>query len=1109
MIVSTGTNTVTTGLLSLNPLAGHSITFSSIGPAATLNVTGAPINVTTSGASGNVAINAGTTVASNNSVTLNINGGTFTNNGALTTSAAGGSVNVQSTSSLALNGSGLLSATGGGASVVGISGVTVSFGGNQQLDAGTGGSALISATSTLTFTSGNQSVAGNAPLTVTSPIVNFGNGAQLSSAAGGVITLNSSADQTLGVAAGGVSTSSSPTGTIALAPSGKLSVTTNGAGTGTLQLDTPSLALTATSATIGANSTLNSTGNQSLSLADLANNGTLSAAGSITLQDNTGVTVTGTGTIAATALTANSTNGFVSLSQGAITSPLTGTAALNYTVTTVGGALTVGSLTSGGGAVSVTNNGGSLTITDGSSISAFSNVSLTGTTALNIGTTGAVTVQAGMLGNAFDPLSTNMTDYDLSAFTSPGSVTFRTTAGSMTVSDNLSVTAAGGSIGFSSAGNLTMGSNETLFAQGGNVWLNAFGDISIGGGTFSAVARGTPGQIFFPGANTILPNYQGGNIAIDANVLQPSYDSYLRSNFDVNRVTAGSQTISAGVTTPGTTLSYSNGGMLSLVATGIGAINVIGSTLSADGAVIHIDPPGAVINISNLTLTAIGPALTGGTAPPIVAGTTTATALAAITTIKAPAIIVANAEDIQSTNQGLSARSVPLDTIRFSVGLSSTTPATNTQACTTSSEISFANDNDTTGWSVASGHCQPFSIQGNEGTMLVGRGGTSVGPGKDNSLNLAEGKLVAVTSKNPLVVATLHGEVTLPANSAMIIEETSSGVMRVTNLGGASDTTISVSSHGDTHTITAMAGQEIIVADRSTSEEELIPIDGVERLSVGANLEVGTLQLRKNSINRAQLLNADNLLSCPRVCIPFPMRARLKDLSRDVQSQQQSRLPSASNPIRPIAFATPAVSPTVNIKTIQAGGNVLKHASGTDFEMSTDNILRLRHGELLISAKRPIVVVSDCGSVEVKKGAIALITKKNGALCAATLWESSPGSVEMLTGGRRVAIAPGSEMVAAERPALIDAMLKSDPKARRRVVRTTLPGGQGILTSEMSFVSMFVDSQLISEVFKSGEDTDRQVSSRMAKMAVALTVVTAKHGGYSVVNPTSSRDGKP
>ena len=138
---------------------GQNISFNnSSGTASTLNLNGAPVTITATGATTAVATNE--TVSSDHNITIDANAsgvtaGTINNNGVITSSAAAGTILVQSTAAGNLNvgGTGSYTTTGAGANAINFettaaAGNVLTFTGSPVITPGTSGTVLIQSPST-------------------------------------------------------------------------------------------------------------------------------------------------------------------------------------------------------------------------------------------------------------------------------------------------------------------------------------------------------------------------------------------------------------------------------------------------------------------------------------------------------------------------------------------------------------------------------------------------------------------------------------------------------------------------------------------------------------------------------------------------------------------------------------------------------------------------------------------------------------------------------------------------------------------------------------------------------------------------------------------------
>jgi hypothetical protein len=90
----------------------------------------------------------------------------------------------------------------------------------------------------------------------------------------------------------------------------------------------------------------------------------------------------------------------------------------------------------------------------------------------------------------------------------------------------------------------------------------------------------------------------------------------------------------------------------------------------------------------------------------------------------------------------------------------------------------------------------------------------------------------------------------------------------------------------------------------------------------------------------------------------------------------------------------------------------------------------------------------------------------------------------------------GQEIIVGPNDGSVDAIIKSDGLARRRVV-TDVQGIYTISRCEFSPLSVLAKNNIVSSLLNSKENTDRALSAKLMKMAACLMQATASHGAYS------------
>lgn len=998
----------------------------------------------------------------------------------------------------------------------------------------TGLNAILNMTDALSITS---SIGSN--ISISSPNIYFGTGSNINSGADVIISTNN-----IRVNDGTNGTISGTSGNIAISAPfiQNLSFTkTAGAGSATLNLNGIPTLLTVDNGTLTIDANVDVLSNNNitanLTTAPVVNNGNLrssSGTGTITLNALAGdLNVSGTGLLqAANGIALNSTTAAVIVNQPTITGAVSGTAGTSYSVTATGaGGLTAGNtITANNGAVTLLASGGLLTVNPGASISATLNVNMTGQTGVVIGTGAgaAVSVQAGRLAGGFNAFSTNINDYNTTAFTSSGAVLVTSNTGNININDNVTLLSLGNSVGLTSANDITFGNNNNLFAQGANVWMYAANRIIANNGSqFQSVARYLPaGTVVIDGTN--VQNFQGGGIAIYAGGAPQNYDTLLR-NLQLARVSAGTVNISGGVSTVGTTFNSTNGSTYELIAPGAGKVSLENSTVNIDGAVLSIDPPGDTIFLSSMVLTIVGPPLTGTPVPPPPTPTpSTSTTLTSSATVTSP--VATTVENEAATIPNPIALTTDLTSDRFE---SPVIPMAINQ------EVQIINNtvaSDTNTFVVAAGDCQPFELtQDNDNnpvnesrTAIVGEGGTEFAPNGSGNVVLKQGKMVLLTGNRDMTVATNQGDVVIPANSSSIVEQRNSGLVRISALTGT-PAKFTLKGSAD-EILAANPGEELVVGDSSLSDEELIAADGVDReIVVGGSISIAHTKITKVKFNVDMLANREPLLQCNMGNF-YGLNRRFNNLRRDMigvgsnsgpntninpTSNKTSFNPqntnsgvlknisahnqeTAQSELKPIAYINASIGPAAkSVSSFESGHFVIKHGKHTNVNVDENGVINLTKGSIVVRALDPSLVKAGRYTVSVDPGAIALVEVDGSIVKIANLYEGKLHSVKAYVKRGSVPIASGQEAIFGIGEGQIGTWLKNNPVARRRMKNVSLKGGHKLTRSEVSLVSMIQNSPLLFEVWKSEHHSDKDISDKVLKMAACLLQVTTSHGPYS------------
>jgi fibronectin-binding autotransporter adhesin len=796
---------------------------------------------------------------------------------------------------------------------------------------------------------------------------------------------------------------------------------------------------------------------------DINNGGNVHASGTLT--------ITAPSTNAITVAAGGSLNGAtISLTAGASTnngSITAGAGGVTFNMTS--GSLTNnGSITAGAGGIQFSQAGAGLTVAGTGTL--FTTGSISASSA-----TGPVSIVQGVITGALDG-------------TSVGGYSVQTTNGTLDA-DNSNVKTQGGDLSFLSSQDISV-ANGTLTTGGGNVILSAAGTIAGNNATITANSASSNQQVTI-GTGTF--SFTGGAIGIfaDGGTTPANADTQLLG-FTQSRVFQGTLNglQASNVTATGIVITDNNqtdSGFIKLDSTG-GTISLVSATINNQGGVIFLDPGltfnGATFNASQPSLPSPAPLPTLPPAPstppalplPLSTAGTISIATTSTTRVTDPANNV-----VTSVDQNPETRVVNSNFV-----------FTGTIGCVPQfMDVAAASQTPDASWYMVSGSCESFTFHNEDGLLIVGSKGTMLSPLSNGIVELHGGRMLATTGAKPLQIQTSHGIVKLEPGSSAIIDQKSTGVTQVDVLVGA-PASVQVNSKDEHKLITANAGEEVVTASGDIDDEEMIPVDGVDR-SLEASLVVADTKATKSSVSVSQLLEKDNLVNCVFGCLPNAVRARLEKV-KDKSGSHVAQAPVPAMAYKLVNQPMEVESNETSKLKIPTGS--IRFSSNAQF-LSEPAVLKLSNGQVLVAAQKPMIVETKQSSIHLNAGDTAVVSCNAHSTSVTPLWQKQVSSITIQVGKETLRSPEGDEVVVCDSQTSLAEMQKKDPLARRLVRIRNLAEGPAIMTSEVSCLSLIRQTPVLMTLFKSKEPADIAMRQKMEKMAVVLSIVTDSHGNYA------------
>jgi hypothetical protein len=370
-----------------------------------------------------------------------------------------------------------------------------------------------------------------------------------------------------------------------------------------------------------------------------------------------------------------------------------------------------------------------------------------------------------------------------------------------------------------------------------------------------------------------------------------------------------------------------------------------------------------------------------------------------------------------------------------------------------------------------------------------------------------------ITDRDTVAVKTVQGTIIVPSRSSVMLEQGLRGITRLDNLAG-STTTVALSSAGrPATTLTAGVGQEVIVAGTDTSDEEMIPTDGVERILVDAGIVASTQKVRKSKVNQEQLAESSKILLCNMELVQRSIKQRYDKLRQiknlPAADKTTFKPPAAVNfgadarvkQYSPIAYVVPGANAVGGLVSLASSRAVARHIGNADVSFDGNGDLLVARGEVLVLTRQKTGVRVGSTTVSLDSGVIAMVASAGDVVTVRALWSSSESDVRVSVGDKHyVPVATGGELALGPNGDRVYQVLRADKCGRRRLVCTELGDHRAVLTSEISLQSLISGNQILRQLCQSSASNDKSLAWKIEKMSVAVPMATPSHGPYTKVS---------
>ncbi len=376
--------------------------------------------------------------------------------------------------------------------------------------------------------------------------------------------------------------------------------------------------------------------------------------------------------------------------------------------------------------------------------------------------------------------------------------------------------------------------------------------------------------------------------------------------------------------------------------------------------------------------------------------------------------------------------------------------------------------------------------QDNDELIITGSPGTIMS-NDEGFIRLHSGRVLVDTGSKRFTIHTATADINLDAQATAIVDAQPGRPVRVMALagGGSHPANITTSQDG---AFGLKPGEELIISDKDLEENDLIPTDGIERTVVPGGVE--------RHLRRVQRTTFPVGSGTMRHLIIAGVPVSLGGVERRVQkhmagasscSRSQGDHANTATSLNVLAAKSmPAYTHTATAARVLTD-------PGTEFTLVKQNVISLTQGKIFVNAPENTIVETALGQVHGLKGACFAVEAQPGILRIQSL--TGPGLVSAVVGNRKIALAPGCEVVA--NSSKTSDVLPSDGVGRRGLREFAVNGKLDLVFTDFSIISLIKSAPHLQALRQPTCSYDRALQRKLLKCAAVVHQVTAHKGPYS------------
>ena len=159
-------------------------------------------------------------------------------------------------------------------------------------------------------------------------------------------------------------------------------------------------------------------------------------------------------------------------------------------------------------------------------------------------------------------------------------------------------------------------------------------------------------------------------------------------------------------------------------------------------------------------------------------------------------------------------------------------------------------------------------------------------------------------------------------------------------------------------------------------------------------------------------------------------------------------------------------------------------------------VVDMQWGDVLVAARRQVMIHTGGTSIVMQRGAIALISNRAGVTKIRNLNESRLQSIRVFLEDTAFPVRAGQEVAIASDFGTLQSSVQIDSVQRRALNTFELPSGRQLMSCEFEPVTMIKHNDLLRSMIHTNDPSEKAAFNSILKMAACLQIATAGHGEY-------------